>query len=182
MKVFKFLLFISLLVFGAMVGIFLVKEMPKLFPWVVPEPRIIEVVKMEPGEIVYIRGKTPDPVIIETIVYKDGQVTFKQDLPYEGKVIKTDTADMLFNGVYHVDVTENKLSIEDEIIGEVQTTIRYKETLAPMNEIGVMYGSAGGIAGYYRRYFNNVLFITPWAGVEVGPGGANLNAGIAIKF
>jgi hypothetical protein len=89
-------------------------------------PKTITVTKNEPGQIVYVAGKVPDPVVIEKIIYKEGKVSFTQNLPYTGKVIKTASVDMVYDGIYHVKVDDNSLSVEDEIVGNVQTTIRGK--------------------------------------------------------
>jgi hypothetical protein len=150
-----------------------------------PETEIQTVTITEPGQVIYKPGPQPTPRIIEKIVYQDGQLSFKQDLPYAGKEIKTESASMIFDGVYHVSMENNLVSVHDEIIGNIEVNYTFKTKPPPLNEAGIYYSSLNGAGGYFRRYFEPVLIVHPW--IEIRAPMADFDkteiaAGLPVKW
>ena len=154
---------------------------------------IVTITKKEPGKIIYLPGPQPTPEIIEKIIYTEkiiykdgvpyieGLLSFKQDLHYLGKRITTESVDMTFDGVYHVSMLNNLLSVKDEILGDIETKISYKTKPQLMNEGGPFYGTLTGPGLYYRRYLKPISIVRPWLEVDISKN-PEIRIGLPFKF
>lgn len=160
-KILYGIVYLIVLAAGITGGVFLAR----LFPGLVPKtkPRIITVT--EPAKIIYISVPSPVPVPAEKIIYRDGTISFSQDVPFDN-MISTTSVDVQFSGTHHVTMENNLLSVVDEINGEAKVTMRIPEKPLAFNEMGPFFSTGSGSGIYYRRYFDQVLIFTPWAEIR----------------
>lgn len=186
MKYVKTLVIIILLIATVSGTLYMVKVIPAWFTWLTPEPITKTVTITEPAKVIFLPGPSPKPIIIEKVVIKDGQVTFKQDIPFQGKTIQGDSFKVTYAGIYHTEMTNgNTVQVKEEITGDVALTVEYKTKPPALTEAGVMYDSTGVLSGYYRRYLTPIVIFHPWVEIQIpftGSQQTKIVAGIPIKF
>jgi hypothetical protein len=161
-------------------GVFIARLFPGLVPKV--KPKVITVT--EPAKMIYISVPSPVPVPIEKIIYREGKISFTQDVPFDN-TISTTSVDIQFSGTHHVTMENNLLSIIDEINGEAKVTMRISEKPLSFNEMGPFFSTASGSGIYYRRYFDQVLIFCPWAEIRTpftDVKNTEITIGFPVKF